>query len=68
MNAGGTRLAALSKELSIQWQQTQEVWRDSKCDEFDRKYMQELFSSVDKTLGAIEELDKLITRIRKDCE
>ncbi len=68
MNSSGTRLGALAKELSVQWQQTREVWRDAKGDEFDRKYMQELFSSVDKTLVVIEELDKLLTRIRKDCE
>ena len=68
MNSSGTRLAALTKELSVEWQHTRESWRDAKSDEFDRKYMQELFSSVDKSLGVIEQLDKLLTRIRKDCE
>ncbi len=68
MTSAGTRLAALSKELSVEWQQTRESWRDAKSDEFDRKYMQELFSNVDKSLVVIEQLDKVLTRIRKDCE
>ncbi len=68
MNSSGTRLAALTKELAVEWEHTRETWRDAKGDEFDRKYMQELLSSVDKTLGVIEQVDKLLTRIRKDCE
>lgn len=68
MNSTGTRLGALTKELSVHWQQTREVWRDTKSDEFDRKYMQELLSGVDKTMGVIEQLDKLLSRIRNDCE
>lgn len=55
-------------ELWNQWQQTREYWRDAKAEEFQHKYLDELMSSVDKTVGVIEQLDKLMTRIRNDCE
>jgi hypothetical protein len=68
MNANGSRLEGLSRELRSQWQQTRLYWRDAKSEEFDRRYMQELLSGVDKTVTVIEQLDKLLAKIRKDCE
>jgi hypothetical protein len=68
MNPSATRLSAVTRELLMQWQQTKESWRDSKAAEFDRKYMQELFATVDKSLASIEQLDKLLSKIRRECE
>jgi hypothetical protein len=68
MTGSGNRLAAITKELWGEWQRTKESWRDAKSEEFQRKYMQELLISVDKSVAVIEELDKLITKIKKDCE
>jgi hypothetical protein len=64
----GTRLNALTKELWVQWQQTRDSWRDAKSQEFQRQYLDELLSSVDKSVTVIDDLDKLMTKIRKDCE
>jgi len=68
MNANGTRLSALTKELWVQWQATKQYWKDSKSEEFEQKYLQELVASVDKSVMVIEQLDKLVTKIRRDCE
>lgn len=68
MNANGARLAAITKELWNQWQQTKAYWKDAKSEEFEHKYLDELVSSVDKTVTVIEQLDKLISKIKKDCE
>ena len=68
MNASGTRLAALTKELWLQWQRTRDDWDDAKSQEFEHKYLQELNASVDKSVTVIEQLDKLITKFKKDCE
>jgi hypothetical protein len=68
MNANGTRLSAITKELWRQWQETKEYWQDTKSQEFERRYLEELVASVDKAVGVIEQLDKLIMKIRKDCE
>jgi len=68
MNANGTRLSAITKELWMHWMQTKEYWQDAKAIEFERKYLEDLVSSVDKAVGVIEQLDKIVSKIRKDCE
>jgi hypothetical protein len=68
MNSNGTRLSAITKELWRQWQQTKEDWQDAKAQEFQHKYLEELLASVDKTVTVIEQLDKVVMKIRKDCE
>ena len=68
MSATGTRLAMLTQQLSQQWQNTKDYWRDAKCQEFERKYMEELTAGVDTAVTVIEQLDKLLAKIKKDCE
>ncbi len=68
MNAQGSRLGAVTKDLWVHWLQTKESWADAKSLEFEQKFLQELMNSVDKTVTAIEQLDKLIQKIKKDCE
>jgi hypothetical protein len=68
MNAVGSRLSAITKDLWLQWQQTREYWQDAKSEEFEKKYLEELVSSVDKTVSVIDQLDKLTSKIRSDCE
>ncbi len=67
MNANASRLAGITKELSVQWQQTRTYWRDAKALEFEQKYLAELWNSVDKTVAVIEQLDKLLSKVHKDC-
>jgi len=61
-------LAMLTKDLSLRWERTMDYWHDAKSLEFERKYIELLRDSVDKTIPVIEELDKLITKVRRDCE
>ncbi len=50
------------------WRQTKESWRDDKADEFERDFLIELQTSVDKSLHVMEQLDKLLAKIRHECE
>ena len=68
MSGGGSKLMALTKELSVQWEQTKEYWRDAKSQEFERQYMDELMVSVDRAATVMEQLDQLLAKIRRDCE
>ena len=68
MSASRARLEALAKELRLQWQQTKEHWSDGKSREFEQRFLQELFVTVERSAAAIDQLDKLITKIKKDCE
>jgi hypothetical protein len=62
------RLTAITKELLLRWDQTKETWQDAKAQEFERKYLAELVSGVDKTVTVIDQLDKLVSKVRSDCE
>ncbi|MEM7697695.1 MAG: hypothetical protein AAF236_04745 [Verrucomicrobiota bacterium] len=62
------RLIGLSRELLRVWQETQESWRDAKAREFNETYMQPLFDEVDNAVTAIEDLEKILKKLRKDCE
>ena len=68
MSGAGHRLVALTRDLANRWQRTRESWRDIKADEFQRQYLDELQTSVDKAMQVIEQLDKLMAKIRSDCE
>jgi len=70
MSAGGSqgRLLGASKELALKWEDTKNYWRDERSAEFERKYLQELFVSMDKSIAVIEKLDELLKKVRSDCE
>lgn len=68
MNANASRLSGLTKDLMRRWEQTREYWQDAKSEEFEQKFLSELTASVDKTVNVIDQLDKLMTKIRRDCE
>jgi len=68
MSGSSARLAGITKELRGQWQDTKHYWRDDRCQEFEHRYMEELFSSVDRAVTVMEQLDKLLMKIRQDCE
>jgi ribosome-binding factor A len=70
MNLSGSknRLVAITKELSKRWDETKNYWRDAKSQEFEQRYMTELFANVDKTINVMDKLNELLTKVRKDCE
>jgi len=68
MRACSARLTAAARELSNRWQETTYYWKDAKADEFERHYLKELQSAVERTAVIMEQLDKVLTNIKKDCE
>ncbi len=68
MSASRMRLTGITKEVLLKWQQTKEYWQDAKSQEFEKKYLEELEASVDKAVSVIEQLDRLVTKVRSDCE
>jgi uncharacterized protein YeaO (DUF488 family) len=68
MKASSNRLSGITKELRAQWADTKAHWKDAKSLEFEHRYMEELLASVDRTVTVMEQLDKLLTKIRTDCE
>jgi thymidylate synthase len=68
MSASGSRLEGLTKDLRVQWLHTKDFWSDAKNQEFEHKYLEELFASVNRAVQVIDQIDKLISKIKKDCE
>ena len=70
MNLSGNkgRLVGLTRELSLQWEETKNFWRDAKSEEFERKFMTELSEQVGRTVMVLEQLEELLKSMRKDCE
>lgn len=68
MSPNASRLAGVTKDLLGQWQQTKEYWTDIKSVDFERKYLEDLKAGVDSAVTIIEQLETLLTKIRKDCE
>jgi hypothetical protein len=66
--ASRSRLIALTRELAQHWQATRDSWTDAKRDEFERAYLVNLFTAVDRAGNALEQLDEVVTRVRRDCE
>ncbi len=63
-----TRLATLTKILVNDWHNTKEYWQDKQAGYFEKHYIDDLTHNVSSTIEVIEKLDKLITRVKKDCE
>jgi hypothetical protein len=55
------------KELMGRWSETKVVWRDTKAEEFEKRYLAELVDSVNAAMVVLEKLDQTLAKIRKDC-
>lgn len=68
LNNSRGRLVGTSRELLRSWQETQQYWHDRKAKEFDATYMQPLFDAVENASTAMDDLEKMLKKLRKDCE
>jgi hypothetical protein len=68
VSSNGKMVAAATKDLMRKWSETRESWRDAKSEEFERRHIRELEAMVDRAMPVFEMLEKLVTKIRKDCE
>jgi hypothetical protein len=68
LSSNKARIAAATKELTVHWENTKQHWKDTKCREFETKYIEEMIASVDTAVLVIDQLDRLISKIKSDCE
>jgi hypothetical protein len=68
ISANGKVLATATKDLSRRWQETREAWQDAKADEFARNFLVEFCAAVERAVPVFEELDKVVTAVRNQCE
>jgi len=68
MSASQNRLASLTNNLRNDWEQTKQYWNDAKSREFEARFLVELSSGVNQTINHIESLERVLAKIRHDCE
>ncbi len=68
LTADRTRLRAITKELTLRWEETKNHWKDARSEEFEQQFITELLARVDKAVGAIERLEKIAAKARSECE
>ena len=62
------RLVGLTRDISLEWTETKNYWRDVKSEEFDRRFMAELSVHVNRAVIVLEQMDELLKKVRSDCE
>lgn len=70
MNTSGVEnlLAQALKNLSAEWQQTRDHWRDRKALEFEKDYLEPLPHHVSKAANTIKQLNEVLRKVHNDCE
>lgn len=68
LTASKARLDGLTRELSARWADTKASWLDAKSIEFERRFMDELLTNVNRATASIHELEKVVNKVRHDCE
>jgi hypothetical protein len=68
ISTNGKLLAAATKDIWLKWEETKEQWQDSKSQEFQHRYIEELIVAVDRAVPVFDDLDKLVSKVRNDCE
>jgi hypothetical protein len=62
------RLVGLTRDISLEWAETKNYWRDAKSEEFERRFMSELSAQVNRAVIVLEQMDELLKKVRSDCE
>ncbi|MEK7465963.1 MAG: hypothetical protein AAB074_00995 [Planctomycetota bacterium] len=69
MEGGGNDaiMAKALKDLQAQWEQTRTVWNDDARNDFERDYLAGLFPSMKTATTAIQRIEEVLRRARKEC-
>jgi hypothetical protein len=62
------RLVGLTRDISLEWAETKNYWRDVKSEEFERRFMAELSVHVNRAVLVLDQMDELLKKVRSDCE
>lgn len=70
MSTSGSKglLTGSTRQFLAAWDEVRESWQDRKADEFEKTYLSELSNDVTAAIRAIEELDRLLSKIHADCD
>jgi hypothetical protein len=67
VNAGRGKLREGSKRLQARWKEIRVVWRDENSRRFEETLMEPLLSSIRTSEMAMEHMEAVLQRVRRDC-
>jgi hypothetical protein len=68
IRTSASNLAEAMKQLKMEWQRTTESWTDIKAREFEQTYLTDMPQHVARAAQVIEELDRMLKKIKAACE
>ena len=68
VRAAGNVLAAATKQLWRSWDIVRHEWRDTKAEIFEQKYLVELQATVDRAGVVLNQIEKILSQAREECE
>ena len=70
MSAKGSanKISKTTKQFLASWDQVRSYWRDVKSQEFEKQFIEPLPEDIAGAMRVIEEIDKILTKARRDCE
>ncbi|MFZ4765266.1 MAG: hypothetical protein ACOYMN_09970 [Roseimicrobium sp.] len=57
-----------AKKLQAEWEHVRSVWTDAKSLEFEKHYLDELPGLIAQAGAAVDEINLLLAKVRRDCE
>jgi hypothetical protein len=63
-----SQLEAAWRDLATGWQHVQDDWRDVRAKEFEQMYLERLPNLITNARRAIEDIDSLLRKMRRECE
>ena len=67
VGAGTSKLRHAAKTLRSRWDETEDAWRDSVRQDFERKRLEPIESQAHSTLRAMQTLCDVMSRIYREC-
>jgi len=67
MGTSRTKLISAVKDLHIRWDRVKTRWNDPVSKEFEEEFLASLEGKVRGSVQAIEDMDALLRRARKEC-
>ena len=61
------KLVQAARKLMAEWHQVRETWHDENCQQFDKKYMAPLESSIRAAVVAMERMGAMLEGAQQDC-
>jgi len=68
VKANQAQINKAAKDLWIQWSSTRSKWQDENARKFEKQYLDRLRAQLRMSASALDHLDMVLNRVRRDCK